>query len=104
MKRTKIGLPMLRRALRRCEVAWMSFGLSCGTYNNPIQAQTSAGAAVAVIGHSYEACCDLAMTKGGPMSSPSANAVHPDIKPENAPELASRYLDVPNMPWQETSF
>jgi len=38
------------------------------------------------------------------MSSPSAKIVHPDIKPENAPELASRYLDVPNMPWQETSF
>jgi anti-sigma factor ChrR (cupin superfamily) len=38
------------------------------------------------------------------MSSPSAKVLHPDIKPENAPELASRYLDVPNMPWQETRF
>jgi hypothetical protein len=28
----------------------------------------------------------------------------PRIKAENAPELASRYLDVPNMPWQETRF
>jgi anti-sigma factor ChrR (cupin superfamily) len=34
----------------------------------------------------------------------SAKVLHPDIKPENAPELASRYLDVPNMPWQETRF
>jgi anti-sigma factor ChrR (cupin superfamily) len=38
------------------------------------------------------------------MSSPSTKVLHPDIKPENAPELASRYLDVPNMPWQETRF
>src|SRR5262249_49859820 len=30
--------------------------------------------------------------------------VHPDIKPENTPELVSRYLDVPNMPWEPTKF
>jgi len=30
--------------------------------------------------------------------------VHADIKPENPPELASRYLDVPNMPWEKTEF
>src|SRR5215813_7061869 len=29
---------------------------------------------------------------------------HLDIKSENTPELASRYLDVPNMPWEPTKF
>ena len=38
------------------------------------------------------------------MSAQPRNVVHPDIKPENAPELASRYLDVPNMPWEPTKF
>ena len=30
--------------------------------------------------------------------------VHPDIKPENPPERAAHYLDVPNMPWEATKF
>jgi len=30
--------------------------------------------------------------------------VHTDIKPENLPERAARYLDVPNMPWEPTKF
>jgi anti-sigma factor ChrR (cupin superfamily) len=30
--------------------------------------------------------------------------VHPDFACKNVPELASRYLDVPNMPWQKTEF
>ena len=38
------------------------------------------------------------------MSVLPSEVVHHDIKPENTPELASRYLDVPNMPWQETAF
>jgi len=29
------------------------------------------------------------------MSAQPRKVVHPDIKPENTPELASRYLDVP---------
>ena len=29
-------------------------------------------------------------------------AVHADIKLNNKPELASRLLDVPNMPWEAT--
>ena len=35
---------------------------------------------------------------------PIRKVVHADIKPENAPALASRYLDVPNMPWEATKF
>ncbi len=31
------------------------------------------------------------------MSAQPRKVVHPDIKPENTPELTSRYLDVPNM-------
>ena len=38
------------------------------------------------------------------MSAQPRKVVHPDIKPENTPELASRYLDVPNMPWEPTKF
>jgi anti-sigma factor ChrR (cupin superfamily) len=38
------------------------------------------------------------------MSAQSRKVAHPDIKCENAPRLASRYLDVPNMPWQKTEF
>ena len=38
------------------------------------------------------------------MSAQARKLVHSDIKPENAPELASRYLDVPNMPWEPTKF
>jgi hypothetical protein len=30
--------------------------------------------------------------------------VHTDITPNTNPELASRFLDVPNMPWQPTKF
>jgi quercetin dioxygenase-like cupin family protein len=30
--------------------------------------------------------------------------VHSDIKPENPPERAAHYLDVPNMPWEATKF
>jgi quercetin dioxygenase-like cupin family protein len=38
------------------------------------------------------------------MPVPSSSDGFPDIKPENAPELASHYLDVPNMPWEDTQF
>ena len=38
------------------------------------------------------------------MSAQARKAVHSDIKPENPPHLASRYLDVPNMPWEPTKF
>jgi anti-sigma factor ChrR (cupin superfamily) len=38
------------------------------------------------------------------MPAQSRKLVHADIKPDNPPELASRYLDVPNMPWEETKF
>ena len=38
------------------------------------------------------------------MSPQPRPLVHADIKPENTPELASRYLDVPNMPWETTKF
>ncbi len=34
----------------------------------------------------------------------SANTVHPDIKPNEDPDLATRFLDVPNMPWEPTEF
>ena len=30
--------------------------------------------------------------------------VHADIKLNNKPELATRFLDVPNMPWEATKF
>jgi anti-sigma factor ChrR (cupin superfamily) len=30
--------------------------------------------------------------------------VHADIKPENPPELASRLIDAPNIPWEPTKF
>ncbi|MGI9523814.1 MAG: cupin domain-containing protein [Hyphomicrobiaceae bacterium] len=35
------------------------------------------------------------------MEAKSGNA---DIRPNNRPELATRYLDVPNMPWEPTEF
>src|SRR6266542_5816242 len=44
------------------------------------------------------------MTEEKPMSAQPRKVVHPDIKPENTPELATRYLDVPNMPWEPTKF
>jgi anti-sigma factor ChrR (cupin superfamily) len=37
-------------------------------------------------------------------AAPARNIVHHDIKPENPPERASHYLDVPNMPWEPTKF
>src|SRR5215472_17090952 len=44
------------------------------------------------------------MKKEAPMSAQPRKVVHPDIKPENTPALASRYLDVPNMLWEPTKF
>ena len=38
------------------------------------------------------------------MSAQARKVVHSDIKPENPPERASHYLDVPNMPWEATKF
>jgi anti-sigma factor ChrR (cupin superfamily) len=38
------------------------------------------------------------------MSAQPRKVVHADIKPDNSPELTSRYLDVPNMPWEKTKF
>jgi anti-sigma factor ChrR (cupin superfamily) len=38
------------------------------------------------------------------MTMQSRQLVHPDIKPENPPERAAHYVDVPNMPWEETKF
>jgi anti-sigma factor ChrR (cupin superfamily) len=38
------------------------------------------------------------------MSAQPRKVVHPDIKPENPSERASRYIDVPNMPWESTEF
>jgi anti-sigma factor ChrR (cupin superfamily) len=38
------------------------------------------------------------------MSGPPQKIVHPDIKAVNPPERASRYIDVPNMPWESTKF
>ena len=38
------------------------------------------------------------------MSKPERKVVHSDIKPENPPERAAHYLDVPNMPWEATKF
>ena len=34
----------------------------------------------------------------------NANVVHTNIKPNEDPALATRYLDVPNMPWEPTKF
>ena len=38
------------------------------------------------------------------MSNQARKLAHPDIKPENPPERAAHYLDVPNMPWEPTKF
>ena len=38
------------------------------------------------------------------MPAQSRQVVHADIRPENTPELASHYLDAPNMPWEKTKF
>src|SRR5262249_49143135 len=42
--------------------------------------------------------------KESAMSVQPRKLVHPDIKPENPPERAAHYLDVPNMPWEATKF
>lgn len=34
----------------------------------------------------------------------TSTAIHGDIKPNATPELATRYLDAPNMPWEDTKF
>jgi quercetin dioxygenase-like cupin family protein len=38
------------------------------------------------------------------MSMQERELVHPDIRPENPPQRAAHYLDVPNMPWEPTKF
>ena len=38
------------------------------------------------------------------MTAQTRKVVHADIKPENPPERAAHYLDVPNMPWEATKF
>ena len=38
------------------------------------------------------------------MTAQARELVHSDIKPENTPERAAHYLDVPNMPWEKTKF
>src|SRR6266571_2094774 len=42
--------------------------------------------------------------KESAMDVQTSKLVHPDIKPENPPERAAHYLDVPNMPWEKTKF
>jgi anti-sigma factor ChrR (cupin superfamily) len=37
-------------------------------------------------------------------AAPARSPVHADIKPNTDPALASRFLDVPNMPWEPTKF
>ena len=38
------------------------------------------------------------------MSVQDRKVVHADIKPENPPERAAHYVDVPKMPWEATKF
>jgi anti-sigma factor ChrR (cupin superfamily) len=38
------------------------------------------------------------------VSKQDRKVVHTDIKPENPPERAARYVDVPKMPWEDTKF
>jgi anti-sigma factor ChrR (cupin superfamily) len=38
------------------------------------------------------------------MSAPARTLVHADIKAENSPARAARYIDAPNMPWEKTKF
>jgi quercetin dioxygenase-like cupin family protein len=38
------------------------------------------------------------------MSVQERKLVYSDIKPENPPERAAHYVDVPNMPWEATKF
>jgi quercetin dioxygenase-like cupin family protein len=47
---------------------------------------------------------NLEPAKESVMSVQAHQPVHPDIKPENPPERAAHYLDVPNMPWEPTKF
>jgi anti-sigma factor ChrR (cupin superfamily) len=49
-------------------------------------------------------CLDVCILKETVMSAQTRKLVHPDIKPENPPERAAHYLDVPNMPWETTKF
>jgi hypothetical protein len=37
-------------------------------------------------------------------SAQAREVVHSDIKPDNSPERAAHYVDVPGMPWEETKF
>jgi anti-sigma factor ChrR (cupin superfamily) len=37
-------------------------------------------------------------------AAPARTRVHADIKPNTDQALASRFLDVPNMPWEKTKF
>jgi hypothetical protein len=41
---------------------------------------------------------ELSPLKESIMSNQARKLAHPDIKPENPPERAAHYLDVPNMP------
>jgi anti-sigma factor ChrR (cupin superfamily) len=47
---------------------------------------------------------NLGTAEESAMSVQTRQLVHPDMKPENPPERAARYLDVPNMPWETTKF
>jgi quercetin dioxygenase-like cupin family protein len=47
---------------------------------------------------------ELSRPKESVMSNQARKVVHADIKPENPPERAAHYLDVPNMPWEATKF
>ena len=38
------------------------------------------------------------------MTAQARELVHSDIKPDNPPERAAHYLDIPNMPWEKTKF
>ena len=37
-------------------------------------------------------------------AQPQRKVVHTDIKPNTDPALATRFIDVPNMPWEPTKF
>jgi quercetin dioxygenase-like cupin family protein len=43
-------------------------------------------------------------TRSASCQCKAARSCTPDIKPENPPERAAHYVDVPNMPWEETKF
>src|SRR5262245_49791922 len=46
----------------------------------------------------------VSMKEEAPMSAQPRKRVHPDSKPENTPDLASRDLAVRNVPWEPTKF